>query len=170
MTPEFSRPFRAHDVGTHTRQQMIEAEPHERAALADRFFLLDLERLTAALELRREAIGIRVTGQVHASGNQPCALSGEPVPFLITEKLKLLLVPGVPEGTEIELAEPDLDAEPLLGDIIDMGEIAAQALALALDPYPRAAKFKKAGVRVPGVMTEDEARVASSPFAGLKRD
>jgi uncharacterized metal-binding protein YceD (DUF177 family) len=165
ITPEFSRPFRAHDVGTHTRQQMIEAEPHERAALADRFFLLDLERLTAALELRREAIGIRVTGQFHASGNQPCALSGEPVPFLITERLKLLLVPGIPEGTEIELAEPDLDAEPLLGDIIDMGEIAAQALALALDPYPRAK-----GVRVPGVITEDEARAASSPFAGLKKD
>ena len=87
------------------------------------------------------------------------------MPFLITERLKLLLVPGIPEGTEIELAEPDLDAEPLLGDIIDMGEIAAQALALALDPYPRAK-----GVRVPGVMTEDEARAASSPFAGLKKD
>ena len=164
MNPEFSRPFRAHDVGSHTRQQMIEANADECAALADRFFLLDLERLTAALELRREAIGIRVTGQVHASGNQPCALSGEPVPFLITEKVKLLLVPDVPEGTEIELAEADLDAEPLLGDIIDMGEIAAQALALALDPYPRAK-----GVRVPGVMTEDEARLASSPFAGLKK-
>jgi uncharacterized metal-binding protein YceD (DUF177 family) len=164
MTPEFSRPFRAHDVGTHTRQQMIEATADERAALADRFFLLDLERLTAALELRREPIGIRVTGQIHASGNQPCALSDEPVPFLITEKVALLLVPDIPAGTEIELAEPDLDAEPLLSDVIDMGEIAAQALALALDPYPRAK-----GVRVPGLLTEDEARAASSPFAALKK-
>jgi uncharacterized metal-binding protein YceD (DUF177 family) len=165
ITPEFSRPFRAHEVGSHTRQQLIAAEPHERAALADRFFLLELERLTATIALRREAIGIRVTGQIHASGAQPCSLSGEPVPFQITEALKLLLVPGIPEGTEIELAEPDLDAEPLLGDIIDMGEIAAQALALALDPYPRAK-----GVRVPGVISEDEARAASSPFSALKKD
>ena len=164
MTPEFSRGFRAHDVGTHTRQQMIEATFDERAALADRFFLLDLGRLTAALELRREAAGIRVTGQVHASGNQPCALSGEPVPFLITEPVALLLTPHLPEGTEIELADADLDSEPLAGNVIDMGEIAAQALALALDPYPRAK-----GVRVPGVMTEAVARAASSPFAALKK-
>lgn len=164
MTPEFSRPFRAHDVGTHTRQQMIEAELYERAALADRFFLLDLERLTAALELRREAAGIRVTGQFHASGHQPCALTAEPVPFLITEKLSLLLVETAPEGGEIELADADLDSEPLLGDTIDMGEITAQALALALDPYPRAK-----GARVPGVMSEDEARAARSPFAGLAK-
>lgn len=164
MTPEFSRPFRAHDVGTHTRQQMIEANPDECAALADRFFLLDLERLTAALELRKEAGGIRVTGQIHASGNQPCVTSAEPVPFLITESVSLLLVPHIPDGSEIELADADLDSEPLVGDIIDMGEIAAQAFGLALDPYPR-----KKGAKVPGVISEDEARLASSPFAGLKK-
>ena len=161
---EFSRPFRAHDVGTHTRQQMIEADASERIALAERFGLLDLARLTAALELRREAAGIRVTGQVHASGNQPCVASAEPVPFLITEPLSLLLVDHAPEAGEIELADADLDSEPLIGDIIDMGEIAAQALALALDPYPR-----KQGARVPGLMTEDEARLANSPFAALKK-
>ncbi|MEY2884103.1 MAG: hypothetical protein RL490_1827 [Pseudomonadota bacterium] len=165
MTPEFSRPFRAHDVGTHTRQQMIEADPEERLALAARFDLLDLERLTAALELRREAAGIRVTGQVHASGEQACVTSGEPVPFLITERLALLLTEAQPDGEDIELADADLDAEPLSGDIIDMGEIAAQALALALDPYPRAPH-----ARVPGVITEEQARAASNPFAALKRD
>jgi len=162
---EFSRPFRAHDVGTHTRQQMIEAKPDERAALADRFFLLDLERLTAAIELRRDAAGIRVTGQIHASGNQPCALTAEAVPFLITERLSLLLTDKTPDGGEVELADADLDSDVIVGDIIDMGEIAAQALALALDPYPR-----KTGAKVPGVISEDEARAKSSPFAGLKKD
>ena len=165
MTPEFSRAFRAHDVGSHTRQQMIEANEGERAALADRFFLLDLERLTAALELRREAGGIRVTGQIHASGNQPCVTTAEPVPFLLTERVSLLLVPHAPESGEFELAGADLDSEPLLGDVIDMGEIAAQAFGLALDPYPR-----RPGVVVAGVITEDEARTTSSPFAKLKKD
>lgn len=165
MTPEFSRPFRAHDVGTHTRQQMIEAEPDERLALATRFDLLTLDRLTAALELRREAVGIRVTGQVHASGEQACVTSGEPVPFLITDRVAMLLTEAQPDGDDVELADADLDAEPLGGDIIDMGEIAAQALALALDPYPRAPHAK-----VAGVITEEQARAASSPFAALKRD
>ncbi len=164
MTPEFSRPFRAHDVGGVTRQQMIEADADERTALAARFGLPALDRLTAAIELRREAAGIRVTGQVHASGDQACVATAEPVPFLITEPLALLLTEHSPEGDEIELADTDLDAEPLVGDIIDLGEIAAQAFALALDPYPRST------AAAPGVITEDQARAASSPFSVLKRD
>ena len=49
--PEFSRPFRAHDVAGVTRQQMIEAEPQERDALAARFDLLALDRLTGVPSL-----------------------------------------------------------------------------------------------------------------------
>jgi hypothetical protein len=44
-----------------------------------------------------------------------------------------------------------------------MGEIAAQALALALDPYPRST------LAAPGVISESEARVASSPFSVLRK-
>lgn len=164
MIPEFSRPFRAHDVGGMNRQQMIEADDAERQALAKRFGLLSLDRLTAALELRREAAGIRVTGQVHASGEQACVATGEPLPFLVTEPVSLLLTEATPEGDEIELAEPDLDTEPLAGDIIDMGEVAAQALALGLDPYPRSAKA------APGVISEEAARAKASPFSVLKKD
>lgn len=164
MTPEFSRQFRVHDVGGITRQQMIEADEGERAALAGRFGLLSLDRLTAAIEMRREAAGIKVTGQVHGSGDQACVATGEPLPFLITEPIALLLTEAGPEGDEIELGEGDLDTEPLNGDIIDMGEIAAQAFALGLDPYPRSAKA------APGVISEDAARAAASPFSILKKD
>lgn len=163
MTPEFSRPFRAHDVGGMNRQQMIEADASERAALVRRFGLVALDRLTAALDLRREAAGIRVTGQVHASGEQACVATGEPVPFLVTEPVALLLIEATPEGDEIELAEPDLDTESFAGDTIDMGEIAAQALALGLDPYPRSA------APAPGVISEEAARAAASPFSVLKK-
>lgn len=164
MTPEFARPFRAHEVGGAVRQQAIEADGDERAALAARFGLLALDRLTAALELRRDTAGIRVTGQVHASGDQRCVATAEAVPFLLTEAVALLLVEIAPDGDDIELAGADLDTEPLTGDIIDLGEIAAQALALALDPYPRST------LAAPGVLTEDQARAASSPFAMLKKD
>jgi uncharacterized metal-binding protein YceD (DUF177 family) len=164
VTPEFSREIRAHDIGGHARQQMIEADEPERVALARRFGLLTLDRLIAALELRREAAGIRVTGQVHGSGEQACVATGEPLPFLITEPVALLLTDAAPEGDEIELADVDLDTEPLSGDIIDMGEIAAQAFALGLDPYPRSSKA------APGVITEEAARAAASPFSVLKKD
>jgi uncharacterized metal-binding protein YceD (DUF177 family) len=162
-TPEFSRPFRAHDVGGLVRQQVIEADPFECDALAARFNLVSLESLTAAIELKRDAAGIRVTGQVHAVGEQACVATAEPVPFLITEKINVLLIENAPDGEDVELADADLDAEALEGDIIDMGEIAAQAFALALDPYPRST------LPAPGVITEEAARAESSPFAVLKK-
>lgn len=163
MTPEFSRPFRAHDVGSLARQQIIEADLAERTALARRFALIGLDRLAATLELKRDPAGIRVAGQIHASGEQACVATAEPVPFLIAEPVALLLTQAAPDGDDIELADSDLDTETLDGDIIDLGEIAAQALALALDPYPRSS------LPAPGVITEAEARAASSPFAILKK-
>ncbi|MFZ4380845.1 MAG: YceD family protein [Sandarakinorhabdus sp.] len=163
-TPEFSHSLKLHDIGAATKRLMLEADVGQRAALAARFGLLSLDVLNAALEVKRDAAGIGVVGQVHGQGNQPCVASGEPVPFLVTERINLRLVFEVPGGGEIELATADLDVEPLLGDIVDVGEIAAQAFALGLDPYPRSA------VKVPGLLSEAEAVAARSPFAVLKKD
>ena len=163
MTPEFSRPVRAHDVGAPGRPQLVAADAAERAALATRFDLLALDRLEARLTLSREASGIRVRGSVEAAGTQPCGLSGAPVPFALNETVALLLVETLPGGDDIELDEGDLDAEPLAGDVIDLGEIAAQSMALGLDPYPRAP-----GAAIAGVIDEATARAAASPFRVLK--
>lgn len=160
--PEFSHIVRAHEVGS-PKQHMLEADAGQRTALATRFILLSLDRLTASLEVKRDTNGIRITGDVHGAGTQPCVASGEPVPFLVQERIALLLTEATPEGGEIELSSDDLDVEPLAGDIIDLGEITAQALALGLDPYPRLP------VSVPGVISEDEAVALRSPFAVLKK-
>ena len=163
MTPEFSRPVRADDVGGARDARLIAADATERAALAARFGLIALDRLEARLTLAREAAGIRVRGSVDAAGAQPCGVSGEPVPFALSETLALLLTDAAPDGSEIELGEDDLDAEPLVGETIDLGEVAAQSMALALDPYPRAP-----GVAVPGVIDEETARRAANPFGVLR--
>ena len=163
MTPEFSRPMRAHEIGGNPRRQQIEASEAERGALALRFDLLTLDRLVADVTLRRDAAGIRVTGQIDAGGAQPCVATAEPVSFLITEPVALLLTEGVAEGDDIELADNDLDSEALVGDIVDIGEIAAQALALALDPYPRST------APAPGVISEEAARAAANPFSVLRK-
>jgi hypothetical protein len=161
--PEFSRPVRAHEIGGTTRRLVLEADAAECAALAGRFVLLALDRLTATLEVTRTSRGISVAGEVQGEGAQPCVASAEPVPFLITERVALLLAETVPGGGEIELGSDDLDVEPLIGDVVDLGEIAAQAFALGLDPYPRLPGS------VPGVISEDEAVIARSPFAVLKQ-
>lgn len=160
--PEFSHVVRAHEIGS-PKPFRLEANSDERTALANRFTLLSLDRLTATLEVKRDTNGIRITGEVHGAGTQPCVASAEPVPFLVTERIALLLTQATPEGGEIELSSADLDVEPLEGDIVDLGEITAQALALGLDPYPRLP------VSVPGVISEDEAIALRSPFAVLKK-
>lgn len=160
--PEFSHVVRAHEIGS-PKQFMLEADAGACAELASRFILLSLDRLTASLEVKREPGGIRIAGEVHGAGNQPCVASGEPVPFLVTERISLLLTEVTPESGEIELSSADLDVEPLDSDIVDLGEIAAQAFALGLDPYPRLP------VSVAGVIGEDEATLLRSPFAVLKK-
>ncbi len=163
MTPEFSRPVRADDVGT-SRLHAIAAEPEERVALAARFDLLALDRLEARLTLSSEAAGIRVTGSVAADGAQPCGLSGVPVAFRLEEPVTLLFTVDAPEGDEIELADADLDREALVGDVVDLGEIAAQSLALGLDPYPRARGAAAHGA----VIDEVAARRRANPFSVLR--
>lgn len=163
LPPEFSHVVRAHEIGGLPKRLMLEANEAERAALAARFMLLSLDRLTAALEVTREASGIRITGQVHGAGDQPCVASAEPVPFLVTERIALFLTEAAQDDSERELSSADLDVDPLDGDIIDLGEIAAQAFALGLDPYPRLPGG------VPGVISEDEAIALRSPFAVLKK-
>ncbi len=163
IPPEFSRTVRASDV-SQRRQHSLGANAGERAALAGRFDLLALDRLEATLELRADGGVILLTGHFSAAGAQPCVRTRAPVPFVLAEPISLRLIPEAPAGEDLELASEDLDSEPLSSDIIDLGEYVAQALALALDPYPRSDE------PAPGVLSEEQARVASSPFAVRRKE
>lgn len=165
MTPEFSRTVRLDEVGAAVVRRPLEATEAERALLAARFGLVALDRLHAALDVRRDAAGIRVSGTIEAAGAQTCVLTGSAVGFVLSEPCDLLFVEsGFGEAEEIELGAHELDLLPVEGGQIDLGEAVAQTLLLALDPYPRAS-----GASVPGVLSEDEAAREASPFAKLGR-
>ncbi len=162
---EFSRPLRLETLGTAPNARAIDATPGEREALARRFDLAALDALDADLTAQRIAGGVALTGHVRASGAQSCVISGLSVPFAIDEPLTLRFEPA-PEGDEIELSDADLDILPLEGDTIDLGEAAAQALGLALDPYPKASELELAEHRRL-LLTEEAAARAINPFAVL---
>ncbi|HEU4959196.1 MAG TPA: DUF177 domain-containing protein [Sphingomonas sp.] len=167
MTPEFSRPERIDAIGERARTVAIEAGEGERAALAERFGLVSIESLAAELTLRREAAGIAARGRVTAEVVQACVVTDAPVPARIDEDVALLFVPEGGEGDEeIELSAEDLDVVPYAGGAIDLGEAAAETMALALDPFPRAPDAE-AALRAAGVLTEEEAKPAGA-LAGLK--
>lgn len=167
MTPEFSRPVRIDTLGEGGRTIAIEADEGERAALAARFGLLSLAMLSAEAQLRREGDMVFAEGRLKAQAEQACVASGVPVPAAIDEPFSLRFVPerqGEAEE-EIELAPEDWDVIDYQGGAIDLGEAAAETLALSLDPFPRAPDADSV-LREAGVLSEDE--VVTGPFAALK--
>lgn len=117
----------------------LEATPEERRALAERFDLVSVERFAghALLELSGKGDGIRLRGRLEAEVVQSCVVSLEEVRSTVDEPFECRFTrPGAALPDEPAWDE---DIEPLEGAEVDVGEAFAQQLALALDPYPRAA-------------------------------
>jgi uncharacterized metal-binding protein YceD (DUF177 family) len=165
MTPEFPRPHRLDQIGAGDISVDIEASPEERAALARRFDLVGIDRLTARFVLRRHAIGIVASGHLSATVTQSCGVTGDPLPAMIDEDFGIRFVPEPGENEshdEVELSEEELDTVFYTGGALDLGEAAAETLALALDPFPRSPDAAEV-LRRAGVISEEEA----GPFGAL---
>ena len=166
MTPEFSRPERLDAIGTGEREIRIGATAAERTALAVRFGVLSVERLEATLRVKREASGIAVRGRVTGAVVQACSVTDVPLDATIDEPVALLFVEALDEQEEIELDAGALDTVEIEGGAVDLGEAAAETMALALDPFPRSPDAE-AVLRDAGVISEDEHR-PYSPLQDLK--
>lgn len=168
--PEFSRVERLDTLGPSDRAVSIAATEPERAALAQRFGLVSIESLEAAFKVRAEKAGVVAHGTVSASVVQACSVTDEPLPVSVREQIAVRFIEEADiDAEEIELAEDALDTMFYAGGGVDLGEAAAETVALALDPFPRgpnAARVLKAA----GVIAEDEVTQAkpTSALAGLR--
>ena len=159
--PEFTRPV---DVGRVPPSGVVydlDATSIERAALAERFDLLALDRLEAEVRLERLAGGLlRLSAALKAAVVQACVVTLEPVHDCIDEAFTVLYRAGAEAGeTTLVLNGASELVEPLASDILDIGEAVAQQLSLALDPYPRA----------PGAIAAAPNEGQVSPFAALAK-
>ena len=164
MTPEFSRPQRVETIGDEPRTIRIEADADERRRLAGRFALVAIDRLAAEFTLRRDEADVVADGRIEAAVTQACSVTGDPVAARIDEPVALRFVEPVAVGEEIELSDEALDTVDIEDGAIDLGEAAAETMALALDPYPRS-PAAAAALKAAGVKSEEE--VASAAFGGL---
>jgi uncharacterized metal-binding protein YceD (DUF177 family) len=167
--PEFSRPIRVDTLSNAPRPFNINADEAERAALAKRFGLVRIKRMSAEASLTRSGEEVRVQGTLTASVIQSCVATDVPVPAEVEEEFTILFRPhpeGVSEEEEIELSEGELDVIFYDGAAVDVGEAVAEILSLSLDPYPRSSEAETA-LREAGVKSEEEQRAESSPFAAL---
>lgn len=139
--PEFSRPVEVDRIGHTEVVHDISANAAECMALAQRFDLRGIDKLQARLRLRRARGGsvLRLAGHLTADVAQACVVTLVPVPSHVESEFTVLYGGGEAGGEGIDI-DPDIDAtlEPWPEGPLDLGEIVAQELALALDPYPRA--------------------------------
>jgi uncharacterized metal-binding protein YceD (DUF177 family) len=156
----------------------IAASESERAALAKRFGFLGLPafsaRVTVDLRPGRQVV---VEGRLRGRIVQACILSLDPVTQDLDDTFRVVFKQDLSEERDPESGEALVNAqadapEPLPGNLLDVGEIVAEQLSLAADPYPR-----KPGVKLEDVMPKPRGggrdgrhgrqEQRRHPFAGL---
>jgi uncharacterized metal-binding protein YceD (DUF177 family) len=159
MTPEFHRPVSLDRIGPHGLDLPVEANPAECSELAVRMNLPAVLALSCTFHLIRESRDIVLArGVLRARVTQVCVISLEEFDSPVEEVFQARFVPS---GEETDDIDPESDDEiPFEGNLIDLGEAAAEQLGLALDPYPR-----MPGMEMPASEDEPEAH----PFAALRR-
>ncbi len=138
---EFSRPLRLQELCDGTIERKIIAEPTELKNIEERFGCFELKSLSMSLEISHEPTGphVKLVGSLSAELVQRCVITLEPIIERIEEPVEALYDPerSTRNGDTATNIEDDLLLEPLDGDVIDLGELAIQHLAVAYDPYPR---------------------------------
>ena len=164
---EFSRPIALDRIGLKEKSYEISADAQERAALAERLRIPAVNAFDATIRLRLTGGGtlVRLSGHIKAALTQICVVTLEPIPTAVEEDFSRVF--SVDAGDEmaevvIEMDEDDVP-DPIEDGHIDIGEAAAEHLALAMDPFPRSAGAAFDSPEEPS----EEPEVKPSPFAGL---
>ena len=147
----------------------------ERAALARRFGFVALPAFSARVTVDRRTGGlIAVEGRLRGRIVQNCILTLDPVTQELDETFRLLFKPDLDEDRDPESGEALVSAqadapEPLASPLLDVGEIVAEQLSLAAEPYPRRAGVKLEDVlpKPRGGRLQGKTEPRRHPFAGL---
>lgn len=183
---EFSHPVHAESIGSATPfTAKLTADANTRQKLAERFGILSIESLEANITITREANGftLYVKGNFDANITQSCVTTLEPVPAHLAEAFeawyldetnvtsfararKSRQAPAADADDEIEenpMPDERDDPEALIDGVMDIGELVAQYISLALPAFPHSPKAKEQG------FLGDEADLKpESPFSALK--
>jgi hypothetical protein len=159
--PELHRPVPLERIGPAGLEIVVEASADECAALARRFGVPAVLSLTCRFHLAAAAGGVvAAKGELTARLTRVCVVTLDEFAADVTARFGVRFVPA---GTEADaLDDPESEDEIPYDDArLDLGEAAAQQVALEMDPYPR-----RPGAALPAE-AEDDGTV--SPFAALDR-
>lgn len=171
---EFSRPLRLAEIPADGLSLQLDATASERAAVAGRLGLLNLDLLQGVLSIRPLARGgLELTGSMKAKLEQSCVVTLEVLPDEVSRPLHLRFLDEDAfrqheSAQEDPLDGPDVEPMPD-SETLDLGELLVEELSLALDPYPRQADADFADLSLgPGGSADGAAGRSGSPFAVLE--
>lgn len=179
-TNEFSRRLNVEPWPGQAIAVDVSADPAECEALAERFGLLAVHSLRGRgrVEQGREPGELVLRASLEAEVVQECVVTLEPVPARLFQEVERRYRTGAtagaswsryePHGVEV-LDEDDDEIEPVIGGAIDLGEVFAEELGLALDPYPRAAGAALDVDAIAPHVSVGSERGGSTPFAVLRQ-
>ncbi|MCW1950965.1 MAG: DUF177 domain-containing protein [Octadecabacter sp.] len=164
-----THPIRFADLPARKRSHFkIEPDAAGRKALAEAIDVLKIPKLRFEGALiptgKRDW---RIEATLGATVSQACVVTLDPVTTRIDEDITRAFAVelDIPDEDEFEIGEDD-SADPL-PDTLDLVDVLAEALVLAMPAYPRkdGVQADVTSVTEPGkaVMTDEDAR----PFAGL---
>ena len=177
----FSRPLETKRVPEGGLDMTVTANDAERAGVAAELGLLHVAALEGTFEVERRSGGrFQVLGQVEATVTQTCVVTLEPFESTLEQPVDVTFAPAQRDhdgaGRSNRSAakrmviggagehDPDDPPDPMYDDTIDLGVVASEFLALALDPYPR-----KPGVSFDELTIGEDAAPKPSAFAALER-
>ena len=156
VRPEMARPYPVTRIGAGA-SFTVTAKADECRALAGRMGVDAVVSLVCRFELRR-GVGdsVSAAGRLRARVRQVCVVSLEPFDAEVAEDFEIIFVPEGRESDALDLESAD--EVTYEGGVLDLGEAAAEQLALALDPFPR-----RPGAALPAEAFGDD----GNAFAGL---
>jgi len=176
---EFSRPIDVTTIGKNGRHFDFQATESEKSALARRYDILDIQKLTAKSVIKPAKKGqYNLQASYCVNLKQACSLSLETVEDEISGKFTVTLQhppresnkQSQNEDVEIAFDLDEGDIEYLNSNQVDAGELIAQYISLEINPYPRkpGAIGKVGGQKIIQEEDVDMVQKKKNPFAVLE--
>lgn len=169
----FSHLMNVEEVPEQGVDVSLSADALTRQALAAADGLAGIASFEADFHVARRGLAqFNVSGTVRAKITQVCVLSLESFDSDIVEEVDVdfaepeaVAIAVARSSTILGTATPDRDPpDPIVDGTIDLGALAAEFLALGLDPYP-----KKPGVEFTPVSDPEDRDMSGRPFDVLRR-
>ena len=173
---ELSREMSFEDLTSELTEFRFEGSDDECRALAERLGILVLHQVKVTGVVGHVTAGgdIDLSGYIQAVLEQNCSITLEPIREDLKTSFNIRFSDCISEDSPIGQIEEELgdrSFEPMPAGPVDIGEIAAQYLSLAINPFPRTsgATLDASALEGVAILSEEDDREARSPFSPLKK-